>query len=192
MILPHVINLPFKAEREYLQGGDIFNALVSLACPSPPISLRLHQIMRELIEVRRWTMGDRPEGLFVFRDFAGEQQTLSLRSTARKDPARRFPFDEQAVTSGYQINAKRIEMVHRDDVTFIERCIALNKLLHNHVFPRVAGRWIVVRIDLNEIPDSISQVSLAFRSNAGSRLTCVELEADARAIGDMYFSLVSS
>jgi hypothetical protein len=192
MILPEVIDLPFKAERDYLQGGDIFNALVSLACPFPPISLRLHQIMRELIIVKQWGTSDHPEGIFLCKDSAGEEQKLSLHSAARTSPIRRVPFDEQAVIRGHQSYNRRIEMMHRDDVSFIERCIALNKTLHKNMFPFAAGRWILVRIDLVRNPDSSSKIALSFCSNTGTRLTRVELEADGSVVGDLYFSLVNS
>jgi hypothetical protein len=187
-----LLDLPFKGNRDYVHGTDLFDSLVARTAPAAAVSLRIHRMMHGLVRVDPWEAGDEPgAALFFYADESGGSRALAMHDSPRADKARRIPFDEAAIAARHVLHDQRIEMAHRDDATFIERWIVLNKLLHQHLFAAGHGRWIFTRIDVSALPATIGRTALVFRSRVGTRLTRVGIEADGRAIGDMYFSLVA-
>lgn len=191
MVLPLVLDLPLKGGRDYVHGTDLFDALLTRFQPSPPLSLRIHSVIRGLIDVRPWQVGQqRPAGLLIYTDSARNPVILGLNVRQRGTNPIRIPFDEDAVAEGYQLHDQAIEIAHRDDSTLIERWIVLNKLLHRHLLSNNGGRWIFARIDLSILPKTVNMTELIFKDRIGTRLTKVAIKADGDLIGDLYFSLV--
>ena len=166
-----ILEIGFKGQRDYLQGGDILDLLRTLTRPDPPISLRMHRMMRDAIKVTAWSKDDpTPAGLFIYQE-AGTRRMLSLYDAPRHREAVRTPFDEDAIALGAELSDNAIAMEHRSDASLIERLIVLNKRLHAAVMPNVTGRWILSRVDLVCLPGSVGRVTVRLERSIGRRLT---------------------
>jgi len=181
------LDLSFKGDRDYLQGGDVFNALLKRFKSSCPISLRFHRPIKFQVEAGPLGVGDNPAARFTYWN-AGDKINLGLYEIAGAPVIERIPYDEDAIGRGAECDQWRVKMKHRPDATFIERVLVMNKLLHRALFPEAQGRWLFTRLELERNFSGFPQIALSHQSNLGSRLTKVRIEADGETLGDLFFT----
>lgn len=187
-----LLDLPLKGNRTYVHGTDLFDALVTRTRPQPPLSLRIHRIIKGLVQVAPLPGQTNPAALFVSTIGENKPHVLGLYEQPRDSQPRRVAFDEEAIAAGHSFHDQSVDMVHRSDASLIERWIVLNKLLHQRLLPNDRGRWMFTRIDLSNLPVNVAQTDLRFKGRVGTRLTRVAIETDGSIVGDLYFSLVNS
>ena len=180
-----------KGARDYLHGTDIFNALVDLTGARENLSLRLRRVMRHGIEAApiRDAGTDLKEfaGLFLY----GRPDTLrqiGLRENPAIEVKGRVPYAESEVTADAKLRAEVIVSPGPSRYTFIERVIALNKvlLLESVSTPKV--RWWLTRLDLTRVPSPATMLSLGLAERCGMRLIKSWITADGEDVGYIYFS----
>jgi hypothetical protein len=104
----------------------------------------------------------------------------------------RYEYDEARVVSLCSIVGDDITLTKKSPFTFIETLVAMNKHLHQRMFPEAPGKWLFTRIDLTVGCDDRENLALRLRHNMNYRLTKSDILVDGRKVGDLYFSLVKS
>jgi hypothetical protein len=192
MVAAKKLDLVLKGERDYVTGADILLALFKTTDADTDLSLRFHRLTNHGIEVVEIAgadpIGD-PAGVFLYKDTAGNSKRVLLRSLERPIETR-IPYPEEraiadAVTEGATIRSRKAE-----GFSFIERAIALNKLLLTQLCGTdKSTKWIFTRIDLPERPRMFTPlVSLTALSVTNPRLIRSELRLDERPYGHIWFS----
>ncbi len=188
--LPIRLALAFKGERDYLHGSDIFNALAALTGAREDVVLQMNKVMRRALNAVPAPDG-RPSGEFsaLFEYGGGGGRCwIALVEDASVEVTARRPYDEASVAAGARLSGNRIESPGSGAATFIERAIALNKVLLNARFAPEIIKWWFTRLELDRVPENPRSVALTFVAGVGARITKSSIEADGAGCGRIYFS----
>jgi hypothetical protein len=182
--------LAFKGSRDYLQGGDIFNALADLTGAREGISLQMKKVMRHPLDSVSVPAGRPGGGFSAWFEYggAGNRHCIGLLEDASSEVPGRMPYDEDAVIAGAHLSEARIESPGPGVATFIERVIALNKVLLNARFAPQKLKWWFTRLELEMLPAAPRSIALTLAASVGARLTKSIIEVDGVPCGHIYFS----
>jgi hypothetical protein len=188
-IAPTRLELAFKGERDYLQGGDIFNALAALTGARDSVVLQMNKVMRHALDAVPVPEGGPAvefNALFEY-DGAGGRHSIAVVEDGSAEVTSRKPYDEAAVVADARLSGERIFSPGPSETTFIERAIALNKVLLNARFAPAKIKWWFARLELDRVPISPRSAGVAFVASVGGRIAKSALEADGDACGFIYF-----
>lgn len=189
--------LSYKGERNYLQGGDIFNALsdvaselagdrgayveriafrsfARMACEvfTEPPSEQLHVIGQANLAVPG------KSGVNVWL-----VETTDLVTSRR-------PFDEAQLlaNASFSPDGRSVILPERSVYTPIEDVIALTKKLSYAVSPEVNGKWVFGQLDLTE-PFTVNyrKLEIRLKNLIGGRFSVNNILLDDRNIGAIRF-----
>lgn len=193
------IKFQFKGKRDYIHGTDMFNAMVS-AYPSADINnirFTVHDFVRTPLCLLY--VADSKDALSEVADIRARCQfdvngaTHWLALTQGEGDATsggRFEYDEERIVSLCRMEKDGIVLAQPSPYTFIENIVAMNKHMHQQLFPEVVGKWIFTRIDLLAFCEARENLALHFKHNMNYRLTKSDILVNSAKIGDIYFSLV--
>lgn len=182
----------FRGARDYVHGTDLFRALLDVTAASGPICLEIHRVIRRQAEVFRAAEGQKRGDLnsiaatFEYSS-GGEREVMFVRERPGLEIAIREPYDEQAVVSNAVLSADEILSDSQEYGAFVERVLALNKLL----LASIAGpqhKWWFSRLKLDSIPRDECRLALRFLTSFHWKLTKTLIIADGSAVGEVYFS----
>lgn len=192
------LNLLFKGERDYHQGGDLYNAV--------------QEIAENFLGKKAWV------DHIIFRGFAqytcelvlSEPNTITMESVRAKCTIRhgekliigtiletknkvmgRYPFDENLVIKEAVLEGQCISQKNRTGFSAIEEIIVLTKFLHNRLLPAQSGRWIFSQLDLTE-PFSIDKAccyAIELKQNLANRMTVSDIKQHDKIIGKIRFTV---
>ena len=194
------LSICFKGERDYLQGGDIYNAVTEgLASHYGSIDrfhLAFHGFLKTLPELR---VADGEAGRLWPTDIAAAVR-FECASGARhgwllatgQPVTCRFPFDEDAIRRHCRISSSTNAIRTHTPYSPIEVAVAMTKHLHNALLPQAAGRWIFTRLEMGRLlrPADSDGLDITLRDNMHNRLTKSEIRAHGEPIGFIFFSLL--
>lgn len=195
------IEFQFKGKRDYIHGTDMFNVM-SASYPNfgmSNIRFTVHDFIRT--PSCRLYMADSKEALNKVEDIRarcqfdieGATKWLGLtQSGVDTTTGGRYTYEEERLTSLCKIEAESVALTQLSPFTFIESVVAMNKFMHEDMFPEAIGKWIFTRIDLIKFCDERENLSLQFKHNMNFRLTKTDVLVDGVKVGDIYFSLVNS
>lgn len=179
----------FKGNRDYIQGGDIFDELDAW--------FRQHDYsVREL----------------VFRDFARKQLRCVFRASESGVKAQgtaldnqdnhmpfwlletaepvteRYAFDEEAITNQARITGQTIEADAVTGYSVIEQVIALTKKLNYALAPDINGKWVFGQLRLREaLPTTVAHLKILQKTMLAGRFSVQEVTLDDRVVGQIRF-----
>lgn len=197
------LRLCFKGERDYLQGADIYQAVVEairseLREPVGGIRMAIRRFFArqpDLLWADSPELSARPGDAVV--DYTVELPPRRpggwLVESARPVECR-LPFDEARIAMQCAFSDRTVEVMGELGFLPIEVVVAMTKQLHQRKLPAAAGRWIFTRIDLRRLlrqPDA-SALSVTLEENLHNRLTRSSIVAGGEAIGSIYFSLTGA
>ena len=195
------IEFQFKGARNYIHGTDMFNSIVSSYSSSVVKNIRftVHDFVRTpLCQLYLADFKDELNGVGGIRarcqfDAEGVTHWLALtQGSGDTSSGGRYTYDEEQIVSVCRMDGESIDLLQQSPFTFIENIVAMNKHMHEQLFPDVDGKWIFTRIDLESRYDSREKLALRFRHNMNFRLTKSDVVVDGIKVGDIYFSLVKS
>lgn len=195
------IEFPFKGTRNYIQGPDIFNAMISARANTVINNIRftVHDFVRShLCQLHLTESKDALNNLQNIRarcqyDENGITHWLALtKADGDAASAGRYEYNEEPLIALCHLEKEIITLSQQSPFTFIETIVAMNKHMHQQLFPEVAGKWIFTRIDLNAFCDERENLALHFKHNMNYRLTKSDILVNGNKAGDLYFSLVKS
>lgn len=195
------VEFQFKGARNYIQGPDLFNAMMDLGYPLEDlrnIRFLAHQFVSSPV-CEIYSTTDKEE-LSRIPDIharcqleaGGVPYWIALRPLAFEGPGKRGDYDEESLIASCRWQGETICLTRHSPFTFIETVVSMNKHMHQRLFPDAAGKWIFTRVDLDAGCAEREHLELHFRHNMNYRLTRSEILANGQKLGDLYFSLVKS
>lgn len=193
-----ILDLKFKGDRNYLQGPDIFNDTLSWLYSQRGEILDIdfsfhHQAFHQLKVI----LGDLPESVKPVA-------VCSFSSSGRREKAYlietnkiikvRYPYSEEDIASRLKINLDKRSGVLCGETSFseIETLVAMGKVLHQHVFPELKGKWLFVRARLRSYDkyfDSKDR-ALVIAATFNNQLTRCEIFYEGNKGGEIYSSII--
>ena len=200
IILP--TTLRFKGERDYLQGGDIYDGLVAglkaggLGELDGPILLKMASFARRQIDVHVDEGDTAPappsDTVGHFRAILTGTPRFGWIVESNRQVTDRRAFDESRITDNATVSGDQISYAGHEDSTPSEIAVALTKHLHNALFPPQGRRWIVTGFDLSRPFEDQDMPAMAVRlaHNMNNRLTKSSVSCGGVALGSLFFALV--
>lgn len=189
-----ILTLPFLAQRDYLHGTTLFDALSARLGAMAPLSLKIGRMIRSdrVCVEAAWPGGPTPAATFTVSSAVGGTETLGVYPADPSDRIERRPYDEEAVIrqARFEPDASRAILETPSPFSPIATLIPLNKLLLSRM-PATAGigQWLFSRIDLDVMPSSALPLALDFEGSlSGGRIARSRVQSGPRAIGTLYFS----
>lgn len=195
------IEFQFKGKRDYIHGTDMFNTMISAYPESIVNNIRfsVHDFVRN--PICQLYLVDDKEVLNNIPNIRARCQydvggiTHWLALTQDSDDAvsgDRYEYDEDKIITLCRMEENGIILTRQSPFTFIESVVAMNKHMHQQLFPDALGKWIFTRIDLMHGCDERENITLQLKHNMSYRLTKSDILVNGAKVGDIYFSLVKS
>lgn len=194
------VEFQFKGARRYIQGPDLFNAMIDVGAPASLCNIRFlaHRFVESPI-CELYSSTDKNE-LNALEDVSARCQFdigqtthwRALKPVATEQSGQRAEYDEARLIALCRRDRETIRLEGSSPYTFIETLVSMNKHLHQQMFPEAAGKWIFTRVDLDVVCNARAQLALHFKHNMNFRLTKSDILVDDRKIGDLYFSLITA
>lgn len=199
---PLHLELPFRGKRTYLQGADLYDAVMNTLLPARPdlrqarVSVSYHALLTR----RPWlVVGEEnapPErtspayrGAFALR--SAQKTTHVLLMESDQDVAARVPCDEDNQVAAAEIHPTRREAVLTNPATGSAAVlvVALNKKLHHAALPGLAARWIFTRFELPApLPAGTPRhLEVRLRGIMGGAMTRSDVFLDHQPAGSVFF-----
>ncbi len=200
------LDLCFKGARDYVQGGDLFNALcahLGMRFPLGEITDLNYVIYRMSTtalesEIRPLVPAAPPSPArtavlnFCHHD---TRWNISAYETDRPICCRK-PYDEDFIAARCVVDVEKREIVLTQQLgfTLVEILVTMTKLLHHRIFGAVAGRWLFCRLETPalRLDPSPAEIRLHLLHASGTRLTRSTAEIAGVPWGMIYFSLLES
>jgi hypothetical protein len=189
------LKLSFKGNRNYLQGGDIHNAVNRLA---GELTGRVDAYVSK-IAFRKFArqdcdlVGEKPEDeAALVADgtvTAGNNPPIQFWVIETFRPAiGRYDYDEQPIVSAASIHGKTIILDKQTPYTPIEEVIALTKVLCYALAPDVDGKWLFGQLNLLG-PLAVERIFLSIEQKAllANRFSTNAIYQDNVYMGDIRF-----
>ena len=194
---PDPVQFRFKGTRDYVQGPDLFNALVAIHRPEALRNIRftVHGFVRnahcEMFHARsREALADLADvKARASFDRDGVPQWVVLKESSTPGPVQRTDYDEARVVDRCEIRERSAVLMGASPYTFIETIVSMNKHLHQSVFPDAVGKWIFTGIDLGRGCAAREDLALRLGSDPNVRLTRAQIVHQGQPIGSLFFSL---
>lgn len=186
-------SMKYKGEREYLHGTDLYQAILAFFLK-------------------------KEEGGYIkklaFRDFARNQCDISLHRTIEdkklichgiwampnsqniafyvyesgRSVFDRYPYNEDDVCSGFQIEPNIIKNLYQSQYTLMENIIALTKLWHYRTFPLASGKWVFGQLSsTSKIFNEGKEIKILNKQNIPNKFTRNEVFIDNENVGEVRF-----
>jgi hypothetical protein len=190
------LNLQFKGQRNYIQGGDVYTAVHSLA----PRLTEANDVFVSNLAFRRFAKNDcdlsldQPEDgqEYIAKGKISDGQGKDLRHfwvlESERPAAGRYAFDEQAIVTPAAIKDQEIILQGQTGYAPIEETIALTKALHYQLMPDINGRWVFGQLDLDR-PFSATRKTLRIEliSAKARRFSMSKIFEDDELTGNIRF-----
>lgn len=194
------LRLCFKGERNYLQGGDLCNAVMEAVSGSSVgeavrFQLAFHRFIAKQPDIV-WLEGEktssRPENVaaeFAVNGSLGKASGWLVETDREVDC--RVPFDEERIALHCAYDGESVSILGESGYLPIEVAVSMTKQLHNRMLPSSAGRWIFTRLDVSRLFQSgdAAALTIKLQENLYGRLTKSEIKVHGEAIGHIFFSL---
>jgi hypothetical protein len=199
---PTPLSLCFKGERDYLQGGDLYNAVIDVLAqryvPIRNFHLAFHGFLLTLPDMYLMREENRPlratDAAADLRFKAGvdAEAMFGWLAPSSRPVDCRMPFDEDKIRRHCTISGQTVSIRRDTRFTAIEVAVSMTKHLHNERLPIHEGRWIFTKIELSRPldKDAAHHLDITLRDNIHNRLTRSEMAVDGARVGHIYFSLL--
>ncbi len=197
------LNFKFKGSRKYVHGPDIYNTMLenAIARRDPSQIKRVKLVIHAFASHQCQLLVGRPGESFNKPDHliadltlvTAEGNVTSALVETGQSINDTYSFDEGKIEALCKISGQSITINGDSGFSSVEVAVSMTKQLHNRLFPRKDGKWIVTGYDLTRplAPEDSANLTVHFRHNFNDRLTKSELMSRRKAIGNIFFSLVT-
>lgn len=190
------IEFGFKGERNYIQGPDLVNGVLSHFSEAMIENMKFS--IHGFINTPYCTLSvyetDPKSHTVQFRgSLSCNGRKLWVEITAQDQlsgTGNRSLYDEGAITSQCNIEDKQVSLIGSSPYSFIETIVSMKKFLLTKLFPPGSSKWIFTAIDLNEYRDLRENLSIKLLHNFQNKLVKSEVLSGDIRVGIIYFSLV--
>jgi len=196
------LQLPYKGNRDYLQGTAMYDETVRLITAEEPevltgtCRMAIHKIARNQCQLLYTSASDlpwRPENLIAEFNFdINSAHIIAWLIETREPVVQRVPYPEEQILKKCTIEGRKITINKDTPFSAIDVLVAMNKQLHRTCYPPEDGKWIFTRLETDRIfrPSDASGMQVELKQIFNNRMTKSAIVADGRSIGHIYFSLV--
>jgi hypothetical protein len=189
------LDLFYKGDRNYIQGGDFYNRINFLA---PKIAGSSDTYLAHLV-FRNFCRNDADIYLYPpdsQKALVGTGRIVSKHEDSQKiwivesnrRIAKRYPFDEKEITAQSIIEASRITLSQKTGYSPIEEVIALTKALSYKTNPNIQGKWVFGQLDLNRpFLHEYHKVHIVQKATVAGRFLLCAIYQDSLFTGDIRF-----
>lgn len=198
MMQTHNFILPFKGNRTYIQGPDIFNEMVKYFINNKVTDCHF--------TIHKMSMNN--EGTVYFTTSLEEFKTItqpphatgSLNVDGKKywaavlfkdeqlENTVRVPYDEQLLIEKCHLSEESILLRERSPYTFIETIVSMQKKLLHTLYPH-KNKWLFTKLFLTESITDYKNITISFRKNFNFKLVKSDIFINDALVGEVYFSL---
>lgn len=195
------VTYTFKGQRNYFQGGDMYNVICEAASKesavqlSTPFRLVVHKFTDKHCDMLLSEPGEtinKPDHTVAEFTFASERGRVSgWLVESEKNVENRIPYDEAKIERLCSRNGNVTVIDGDSGFTPVEVAISMTKQLHYALYP-VKGKWIFTKIDMNRlfVQEDSTRLKVELKHNLNNRLTKSTISVDGINIGNIYFSLI--
>lgn len=197
------LRLPYKGDRDYLHGTDIYNAVTCIISGSTPgtvfnrIKMAFHKVARNQCKLtygNHSVLQQMPKELNAEVSFIAPSSHLIGWLVETDEPViERIAYPEEDIVKKTSIEGKVITIMGEVQFTPIEILVAMTKRLHMKLYPIKVGRWFFTRLDLNRLLtiSDASKLKVEIDKNLNNRLTKGSIHSGEEMLGYIYFSVVT-
>jgi hypothetical protein len=195
------LEMSFKGARDYLQGGDLYNAIIAELAKVydldkvKTLKLSFHRFVRKNCDL---FIPEQGEDISPGQDNAADISlamadgwfSAYLVETDR-EVVSRTPFKEDEITDLCAVDGQTITISGQIDYSPIEIIVAMTKKLHYALVP-TNRKWIFSKLECSALPSrqGAGKLSVKMKHNFNNRLTKSEIYEGDAMIGFIYFSLI--
>lgn len=204
--VPHLIDtavdIPFRDQRTYLHGTDIYRAIVSCLQPFlEPAFDRFRLKFRtfagravRIVAFRKEQRRGRLEGAASFSLSSASDPSLTISGSILEtgDPVReRAPSAEQDVIGRCSVVGDRASLRGPHGFSPIDALVFSTKALHQTRFPTRKGKWIFAALDTPRLllPEDAEELEVSILSIVRDRFTECSVRARGHDLGTISFSI---
>ncbi|EAK5847971.1 hypothetical protein BAY65_06940 [Campylobacter lari] len=190
------LKFDFKENRNYIQGPDIYNTILSIYGDNiaSNFELSFHNIAYNNLILTDTKPDDLKDLRFICSFTTKDSLVYCLYGIDNQfsKPTFSRSYPEENITKNTTINhnEKSIILNNASNFTYMEEIVALNKHLMNNIFPQIQGKWYFTKLQLQNIPlEKSYPIKIVFKSNFNFLIIKSEIYFDNKLLGFIYFSL---
>jgi len=188
------LNLPYKGDRNYVHGTDLFIALVQMVDATSSMSMTIYHLSKvpvvaqlvDRTELGRLRKSGELNAVFAWNDAENCQHLVAVTNDPEDYECKRIDYDEAMVVDGFDIIGRQIQQTIPTPWSFIERTVSLNKQLLRDWTGE--ADWLFTRLDIAQLPKQAISLVLEVESDRDARLLKSIVVVDNVNVGSIYFS----
>jgi hypothetical protein len=184
--------LHFLGQRNYLQGGTLFELLMTDFADATDITFKIGRPLltdRVRVNARTQMALSNVAALFECRCPRAGQVSLAVQALVPSPEPRREPFDERRVVNRAHFTDRAVLLSEPSPFRLIGTLTALNKaLLLRLLRPPEKGQWLFTRLDISRYPENFGRLMVRFRARAGFSAVAGDITIDDSPLGQIVFS----
>jgi hypothetical protein len=184
--------LHFLGQRNYLQGGTLFELLMTDFADATDITFKIGRpLLTDRVRVNaRTQMGlSNVAALFECRCHRVGHVSLAVQALVPSPEPRREAFDEWRVVNRAHSTDRAVLLSGPSPFSLITTLTALNKaLLLRLLKPPEKGQWLFTRLDISRYPEKFGRLMVRFRARAGFSAVASDIMIDDSPLGQIVFS----
>lgn len=184
--------LCFLGQRNYLQGGTLFELLMTDFSDATDITFKIGRpLLTDRVRVNARTQMDLSNvaALFECQCPRVGQVSLAVQALVPSPEPKREPFDERRVVDRAHFTDWAVLLSEPSPFRLITTLTALNKaLLLRLLRPTEKGQWLFTRLDISRYPESFARLMVRFRARSGFSAVASDITIDDSLLGQIVFS----
>jgi hypothetical protein len=196
------VHFRLKGSRTYIHGTDMYGVFmahvpgVSTSAGVGALRMTIHRMasrQSDIVVLGPHVEAVRPPNAYA--EFSCETPGGVARSYLIETGSivtECYSYEEERIENLCRIDENTIAIDGDSGYAPIEVVVAMNKRLHNTLFPLNEERWMFTRIELSRPlqPADARQFCVTFLQRLGVKLSRSAIVVDGQAIGHIYFSAV--
>ncbi|SKA92831.1 hypothetical protein SAMN02745166_01984 [Prosthecobacter debontii] len=200
MMSRYPLELPFRGERSYLHGTDLYQSVVGAVgddLPQGPFSMMFHSLLRQAPDLicsreslRQWREDPAFRGELRFGSAENTLHAVLLESDRPVTERKLCNENEVAAAAEVDESAKTAKLLHPRIGVPIEQVVFLNKHLHLKLLPHLSPKWLFARLELESSlpPVCADSLEVVLKQVLGNRFTRSDILLDGKRYGTISFS----
>ncbi len=192
----------FKGNRTYIQGSDIFDAIVSKLASNfnldkiENIKYSAHKMLKKnafVLILEKFNPNDykKINSVITFKNSEKKYYVVVIEDSREIECS--VEYSEEIVRSTSAIIDKKIEFKNELEDSLTEIIVSMNKYYLQESVTK-DGKWMVTKFDYHNLNDIQNvkgkMISLELKNNFNNKLTKSIVTVDGLVVGNLYFSLI--
>jgi len=202
MMKKHNLEFCFKGSRTYVQGPDIFDAVIEKLekdynlAQVKDVKYAAHDMLlanADLIIVEEFNKNDYEQinSVITFKIDNIKYYAVVIENINKIECSNEY--SEEIVRTKSIINGSKIIFENILDDSLTELTVSMNKYFLQQTVPE-NGKWIVTKFEYTNLIDTMSivnkKLSLELTNNFNNKFTKSTIRVDNQIVGYLYFSLI--